>query len=139
MKKIILFLVLLLSIQQLKSQSPTLSSVRILNEDSTLLLSPDTSYIFNAYVVTQILGGISSVTVSCADYVNDSTWTPVKDTVYSWSSITNPQSGFMAYAASKPNNNLLRVCLGRLHYAQRQRFIFLVAGSNGIITKEFFF
>ncbi len=136
----LLYSSLLFCLGPLSSQSVELSSFTIEHETGSLLVSnADTSYLFHAYVLTQLLNGIDSVTLVCED-LSANTWVPAKDTLYTWSLVTaDTLSSSSAYEICKPNDNILKICLGRLYFAGRHRFTFTITGTNGLLTKEFIF
>src|SRR6218665_2307392 len=140
MKKLISFTIFFLSAGLLSSQVVPLSSLLIQSEPGSLQVSNgDSSYIFHAYVLTQELNGIDSLTLASENFLLN-TWTPAKDTLYSWNLVLNDSLLASApYHVCKPNSNLLQVCLGRLYFSTRHRFTFTVTGANGILTKEFIF
>lgn len=140
MKKLFLLAALLYSAGVLKSQNVPLSSVLIQPETGSLqVISGDTSYLFNAYVLTQELYGIDSVALASENFTAG-TWLPAKDTSYTWSLVLNDTlAGPGAYGVCKPNSNLLKICLGRLYFSTRHHFFFTIQGPNGILTKEFTF
>jgi hypothetical protein len=139
MKK--LFFLLLIAGYGVKAQTTLLSRIVISKEDSTILVNNgDTSYVFSAYILTEGLNGISTITLTSKNYVSsNNTWPVVKDTSYTWGAITITNHNNQSYNICKENDNLLKVCLGRLNYATRQKFLFTLSGSNGVLTKEFVF
>lgn len=141
MKKNIILLTFLLSITKLSAQTDTLSSIVILNQDSTLMFTNnDSSYVFNAFIVTQALDGISTVTLACQTLAANAQWVLQKDTSYTWNQVTiDSLFGATSYQICKPNDATLLICLGRLYYSTRYKFTFTLMGNNGILTKEFNF
>lgn len=122
------------------SQNVASSSFVIQPQDSSLQVSNgDTSYVFHAYVLTQLLNGIDSVTLACENLLLNN-WVPAKDTIYAWNLVNaDTLSSFSAYGICKPNSNLLKICLGRLYFANRHRYTFTITGANGTLTREFIF
>jgi hypothetical protein len=140
MKKTI-FLFLFLGFSYLKSQVISLTRIKLMKDDSSLQVTGgDTSYVYNAFVITYTSGGISTFTLSCKSYDLQSTaWLSNKDTSYTWANVSDSTNNNQVYVICKPNDNMLKVCLGRLDPATRRKFLFNVTGNNGILTKEFDF
>ena len=142
MKKLI-SIILCFSFLLIKSQYSTFvrTHIKILKEDSTKSGSfGDTSYVFNALVLTHTIGGISGFSLTCKIYDKHTKgWVLEKDTSYLWSEVSRTTHDNQVNVVCKPNNNTLKVCLGRLDPAIRRKFIFKVTGSNGPLTKEFNF
>ena len=140
MKKIV-FLFICFGFFHAKSQDSTLTRIKLLKDDSTLLASAgDTSYIFNAWVVTYADSGITGFSMTCKTYYySTANWVVDKDTSFVWNNVSVDSTNNQEYNICKPNDNMLKVCLGRLDPAIRRKFIFNVTGSNGTVIKEFNF
>jgi hypothetical protein len=140
MKKLFLLVAFCLNAGLHHGQNVPLSSVFIQHEPGSLLVSnSDTSYLFHAYVLTQDLNGIDTVALACQNF-SANAWVPASDTSYTWSLVlADSLAGPTSYGVCKPNDNLLHICLGRLYFSTRHRFIFTLSGTNGILTKEFTF
>lgn len=123
-----------------KAQIDELSRIQITHNDSSLLVNGiDSSYTFSAYVLTQSLSGITSVTLTCDSLSQDTSWTSVADTVYTWSMVSATAPAGLPFEVWKTTDNILSICLGRLYFNTRYRFTFSIDGPNGLLIKEIVF
>jgi hypothetical protein len=138
MKQIIL-LFLVLSAWNFHAQNNRLVKIKILKEDSTLEVNgTDSSYIYNAYVVSTNANVITGVDLEFRNK-SDSSWVTAKDSSYNWSQISNKMHNNIQFKMCKPNNNTFKLCLGRFYYSVRHKFTIAVSSTNGSLTKEFDF
>jgi hypothetical protein len=141
MKKLMLLAFALLCLKPVCGQINSPGRIRVLPQDSSLLVSgSDSSHLYNALLIARQMGSISSATVVCKHY-NAATaqWVTDKDTAYAWSLVTITSHNNQAFKICKLNGGILKLCLGRLGSATRKKFIFTLSGSNGVFTKEFDF
>lgn len=123
----------------LKAQNSQ-TRIKICSIDSTFLISGnDSSAIFNAYVLTELLNGVTGVTLTCQNLYQDTVWNTANDTSYVWSQVISDSLTASPFNATRTNENIICICLGRLYYGVRQKFIFVVDGTNGLLTREFIF
>lgn len=125
----------------LNAQENDVCSFKVVRNDTSLIMSgEDTSYIFNVYLVTRQLGQITSVEFTRQGLGQDYTWSSLEDTMYVWNDVeTNDTLPLEPNVARKLNGNVMVLSLGRLYFSVRQKFIFVLNGTNGILTKEIIF
>ena len=130
----------LLGFYQLQAQ-PFRSKIHIVKDDTSLsVTNGDTTYIYNAFIQHPDTNEITTLTLTAKVRNQTNTqWVSVKDTSYTWNTISLVTHNNVIYKICKPNANTVKICLGRLYFSVRQNHIIELTESNRILTKEFDF
>jgi len=141
MKTLFVFAFALLGMLPVCAQTSLLGKVKIIPQDTSLVVSnSDSSYIYDALIFARQAGSLSSVTVTCRYYnAASQQWITEKDTSYACATVTITAHNNQAYKICKPGTGLLKLCLGRMSGGTRRKLTFTVLGINGVLTKEFNF
>jgi hypothetical protein len=135
MKKIITVILIFTAIA-----SRAQSRIKIMHDANSLSVNNgDTSYVFNAFIVSQPSTDVSSIRLIFKNYSGNNVFTTEKDTTYAWSQVNSLSNPVSRYGTYKVNGNIIKVCLGRFYWSTRQRFSIQLSGNNISFIKEYNF
>jgi hypothetical protein len=112
--------------------------IKVLAEDSTFINNNgDSSQVYSAYMYFDDLNALTSLTLA-ANYLDANTlqWVVEKDTSYTWNTISLEAHSNLPYQICKPNDNMLKLCLGRLYFNTRKKFQLLITDDASSITNK---
>lgn len=138
MKTLYSAILIFLSFCSLAQTDPQIS-FKVIKNDTTLQINgSDTSYIYNAYVISENANSITSVNL-IMNILQGGSWVVSQNQTFTWSVVGSAEVNTAAFTAKKLNTNILNVCLGRFYFSSRKKFTLNVTTNTGSTLKEFTF